>query len=197
MRKKKALLLIDVQNDFCPGGTLAVKQADKIVPILNKYIRYFTEQKLPIFASRDWHARNTKHFKQFGGIWPKHCVQRTKGAQFHAKLRLSKQVIIVSKGIDPAKEGYSAFEAIDSNGIVLEKLLNILKVEELCVGGLATDYCVRSSALDALNKGFRVKLLTDAIKGVDLKPGDSDAAIRQMVKTGAKTITFESLKRIK
>ncbi len=193
MKLKKALLVVDVQSDFCPGGALAVSEGDKIVPVLNKYINKFSKVKLPVFASRDWHPKSTKHFKKFGGLWPNHCVQDTKGAQFHPKLKFPKEVIILSKGMDPDKDSYSAFQAYDNNNTEFLNLLKIFGVKELYVGGLATDYCVKSSVLDALKNGFKVYLLFDAIKGVNLKPDDSKEAINEMTASGAKKITFEKL----
>lgn len=185
MELKSALLIVDVQNDFCPGGALAVSEGDEIIPVLNRYIELFSKNRLPIFASRDWHPRVTKHFREFGGRWPKHCVQNTKGARFHPDLKLPKDAIILSKGMDPDKESYSAFHALDSNGVEFLKLLDTFGIEELFVGGLATDYCVKFSVLDALRLGFKVNLLTDAIKGVNLKPKDSEEAIREMIRHGA------------
>lgn len=193
MKFKKALLVVDVQNDFCPGGALPVPQGDEIVPVLNKYIKEFSKKKLPIFASRDWHPKVTKHFKQFGGSWPKHCVQNTKGAVFHPKLKLSKETIILSKGMDPGKDSYSAFQATDPHGTELLNLLKLFGISEVYVGGLATDYCVKYSTLDVLKNGFKVYLLTDAIKGVNISPLDSAEAIKEMVVNGAKTMTFERL----
>lgn len=186
MKLKRALLIVDVQNDFCPGGALAVPGGDKIVPALNKYIKIFSKNKLPIFASRDWHPKKTKHFKKFGGVWPKHCVQNTKGVHFHPQLKLPKETIILSKGMDPEKDSYSAFQAQDSNGMEFLNLLKIFGIDELYIAGLATDYCVKYSTIDALKNGFRVKLLMDAIKGVNLKPGDSEEAVKEIVKRGAK-----------
>ena len=194
MKLKKALLIVDVQNDFCPGGTLVVPEGDKIIPKLNKYIKIFSQKKLPIFASRDWHPKKTIHFKKFGGTWPVHCVQDTKGAAFHPKLKLPKEAIILSKGMDPEKDSYSAFQAEDKNGMVLLNLLKILGVNEIYVGGLATDYCVKFSVIDALKQGFKVKLLVDAIKGVNLKPNDSEEAMEEMLKNGTKKATFKNLK---
>jgi nicotinamidase/pyrazinamidase len=193
MKLKKALLVVDVQNDFCPGGALAVPEGDKIIPILNKYMKIFSQSKLPIFASRDWHSKKTKHFKDLGGVWPVHCVQKTKGAQFHPQLKLPKDKILVYKGMDPRKDAYSAFQAEDINGQSFFNLLKILGVEELYVGGLATDYCVKASVLDALKFGFKVKLLLDAIKGVNLKHNDSEEAVKEMTKFGAKKITLKDL----
>lgn len=197
MESKKALLIVDMQNDFCPGGALAVPDGDRIVPILNKYMMFFSRRKWPIFASRDWHPKETKHFKQFGGLWPKHCVQDTKGARLHSDLRLPKEIIVLSKGMDPDKDSYSAFQAVDSKGTEFFELLKTSGINELWVGGLATDYCVKSSVLDALKLGFKVKLLIDGIKGVNLKPKDSEQAIEEMVSRGAEKMTLEELSKIK
>ncbi|MBE0478535.1 nicotinamidase [Candidatus Aerophobetes bacterium] len=189
MHKDKALLIVDVQNDFCPGGALTVPGGDRVVPVLNKYIELFATNNLPIFASRDWHPKITKHFKDYGGLWPGHCIQGTEGARFHPNLKLPKKTIIVSKGMNPEKDAYSVFQAFDSQG---KSLLDILKNQgrtELYIGGLATDYCVKESVLDALNASFKVKLLIDAIRGVNHKT--SCEAIRKMTTRGAEEITFE------
>lgn len=191
---KKALLVVDVQNDFCPGGALAVREGDKIIKNLNQYTKIFFQKALPIFASRDWHPEETKHFKKFGGIWPTHCVQNTKGAQFHSLLKLPKETVIISKGMDPEAESYSVFDGFDNNKVPFIKLLNIFEVKELYVGGLATDYCVKYSAIDALKAGFEVRLLIDAIKGVDLNTGDSERAIKEMVDHGAEKVSLQDLK---
>lgn len=188
MKLRKALLIADIQNDFCPGGALAVKAGDKIVPVVNRYIKLFAKNNLPIFITRDWHPKVTKHFKKFGGVWPVHCVQGAKGAGFHPDLRFPKEAIILSKGMDPEKDSYSAFQAVDSNNTELLNLLKIFGVDELFIAGLATDYCVKHSALDALKRGFKVKVLADAVKGVNLKPQDSEEAIKEMVHNGAKLI---------
>lgn len=190
MKLKKALLVVDVQNDFCPGGRLAVPQGDKIIPILNKYIRVFAQKSLPIFASRDWHPKVSKHFKPYGGVWPAHCIQGAKGAQFHPKLNLPKEAIVLSKGMDPEKDSYSVFQAQDANGTEFLNLLKMFGISELYIGGLATDYCVKYSVLDAMKNDFRVYLLTDAIQGVNLNPRDSQEAVREMVAGGAKTLTL-------
>jgi nicotinamidase/pyrazinamidase len=195
MKAKKALLIVDVQNDFCPAGALAVPEGDKIVPAINKYIKIFQKKKAPILATRDWHPVRTRHFKDFGGIWPVHCVQNTRGAAFHPKLKLPKNAILLYKGMDPQKDAYSAFQAEDARGAKLPKLLGLLGVKELYIAGLATDYCVRFSARDALKQGFKVKILTDAVKGVNLKPRDSEKAIKEMLRSGAKKMTLKN-KRI-
>ena len=193
MKFKKALLIVDVQNDFCPGGALGVPEGDKIIPTINKYIKAFSSKKLPIFATRDWHPIKTKHFRDFGGVWPVHCIENTKGASFHPKLRLPKEIILLYKGIYPQKDGYSAFEAEELNGAGFSHLLKLLKVNELYICGLATDYCVKFSTRDAVKQGFKAKILMDAIKGVNLKPGDSENAIKEMVRLGAKKITLNKM----
>lgn len=194
MKLKKALLIVDLQNDFCPKGRLPVEDGDKIVPQVNKYLKIFSKNKLPIFLSRDWHPKKTKHFKEFGGMWPRHCVQNSKGAEFHSNLKFPKEAIILSKGMDPEKDSYSAFQAVDQNGVEFLNLLKIFGIEELFVAGLATDYCVKWSVFDALKNGFKVKLLIDAIKGVNLKPDDSEKAIKEMLMLGAKKLTFDETK---
>lgn len=197
LKFKKALLVVDVQNDFCPGGALAVPKGDEVVPVLNKYIGYFKKQKLPIFTSRDWHPKQTRHFKKFGGVWPAHCVQNTKGAQFHKKLALPKEAIILSKGMDSNEDSYSCFQSVDSNGTYFVTLLKILGVEELYIGGLATDYCVKSSVIDGLKSGFQVNLLLDAVRGVNIRPADSEAAVKEMFSWGAGKFTSKDLLKIK
>jgi nicotinamidase/pyrazinamidase len=182
---KSALVIIDMQNDFCPGGALAVPEGDKIVPALNKYIEIFSKEKLPVFATRDWHPEKTKHFASGGGTWHEHCVQNTEGAEFHPDLKISPGVVIISKGMEPQSDSYSCFEGYGPGGKSFPELLRELKIEELYIGGLAADYCVKASVLDALKNGFRVKLLADAIKGVDLKPGDSEKALQAMIRAGA------------
>ena len=193
MKSKKALLIVDVQNDFCPGGALGVPEGDKIVPAINKYIKIFSNKKLPIFATRDWHPVRTKHFKDFGGVWPVHCIQNTRGAAFHPELKLPKEAIFLYKGLDPQKDSYSAFEAEDEKGLNFLNLLKIFGVKEIFVSGLATDYCVKFSTRDAVKQGFKVKILMDAIKGVNLKPGDSENAMKEMVRLGAKKITLNKM----
>lgn len=188
LKLKKALLVVDVQNDFCPGGALAVPQGDQIVPVLNKYIAFFHKNNLPIFFSRDWHPKHTRHFKKFGGKWPMHCVQNSKGAQFHQDLKIPSEAIILSKGMDPQEDSYSCFQSVDSNGTHFTTLLKIFGVEELYVAGLATDYCVKSSVIDALKNGFRVNLLSDAIKGVNIHPRDAEIATEEMLSRGAKKV---------
>lgn len=187
-------MVVDVQNDFLPGGALGVPEGDKIIPVLNRYIRLFTKKKLPVFATRDWHPVKTRHFKDHGGLWPVHCIQNTSGAAFHGGLKLPDKAIFLYKGMDPDKDSYSAFQAEDESGCSLLNWLKRLGVKEIFIAGLATDYCVKFSSIDALKSGFKVKVLTDAIKGVDLKPGDSKEALKKIVKLGAKKITFKQMR---
>lgn len=195
MKLKKALLVVDPQNDFCPGGTLGVSECANLIKKINEYIKIFHRNNLPVFISRDWHPAKTKHFKKFGGLWPRHCVQNTKGAQFHPDLKLPKEAIILSKGMSPDEESYSAFKSLDSNRLKFVILLKLFGVQELYICGIATDYCVKSTTLDTLKEGFRVRVLVDAIRGVEVKPGDSERALAEMVERGAKQITINELKK--
>jgi nicotinamidase/pyrazinamidase len=177
--KKRALLVVDVQNDFCPGGSLAVAHGDEVVPPLNKLIEEFLEHGEPVFKSRDWHPEKTKHFAAFGGTWPVHCVQNTKGAEFHPDLIDDIHIRTISKGLGD-EDSYSAFDGTD-----LALQLHRLGVEEVWVGGLATDYCVKNTVLDGLKEGFRVKALADAMRAVEVQPGDGERAIAEMRDAGA------------
>lgn len=194
MKFKKALVVVDVQKDFCPRGALGVKGGDKIIPALNRYIEYFRKKRLPVFFTRDWHPKKTRHFNTSGGPWPVHCVQDTRGAAFHPKLKVPKEAFLVYKGMDPEKDSYSAFHAEDKYRNSFGNLLKMLKVEELYIAGLATDYCVRFSARDAIKQGYRAVVLVDAIKGVDLKPDDSKKALAEMAEEGARMITVKDLR---
>ncbi len=190
---RDALVIVDVQNDFCPEGSLAVPAGDKVVPVLNRYIERFAALKAPIFASCDWHPAVTKHFKAYGGVWPPHCVQGTKGAEFHADLQLPCEAVIVSKGMDPDQDAYSAFQAEDPNGMPFAAALGEQGVQRLFVGGLTTDYCVKATVLDALREGFQVVVLEDAIRAVDLSLGDGAKALEEMKAAGATLATLSDL----
>jgi nicotinamidase/pyrazinamidase len=179
---KQALLVVDVQNDFCPGGALAVSHGDEVVAPLNKLIDEFLERGDPVYMSRDWHPRQTKHFAEYGGVWPVHCVQHTKGAEFHPALRHDPRIKVVSKGLGDT-DCYSAFDETDLNSE-----LHKAGVEEVVIGGLATDYCVKNTVLDAVKNGFKVKAVEDAMRAVDLHPGDGEKAIAEMRAAGAEII---------
>jgi nicotinamidase/pyrazinamidase len=185
MPTKDALIVVDVQNDFCPGGALAVKDGDQVVPVLNRYINQFAKAGLPIFATRDWHPEETTHFNTYGGPWPPHCIQGSKGAQFHPGLKLPPDTVIISAGIGSDEDGYSGFLGIDDRGAKLVDLLRQRSIERIFVGGLATDYCVKHTVLDGLRERFKVVLLTDSVRGVNLQPGDSERAIAEMLDAGA------------
>lgn len=183
-----ALILVDVQRDFCSGGALPVPEGDSIAPVLNRYVQKFAAAGAPIYATRDWHPPNHISFTSQGGSWPQHCVQNTDGAAFHPGLELPERVTIVSKALEPSSDAYSGFE-----GTNLAEDLRNQGINRLFIGGLATDYCVKHTVLDALDLGFDVILLEDAIRGVDVTAGDSDKAIRDMVEKGAKTATFDQI----
>lgn len=180
---KQALIVVDVQNDFCAGGTLAVPHGDEVVQPLNRQIDTFLERGAPVYKSRDWHLPTTKHFATYGGTWPLHCVQNTKGAEFHPALRDDPRITVISKGLGDS-DGYSAFDETD-----LASQLREQGVEEVVVGGLATDYCVKQTVLDALKHGFKVKALEDAMRAVELQPGDGDRAIDEMRNAGAEIVS--------
>lgn len=189
MQVGDALVIVDVQNDFCPGGALAVAEGDKVVPVLNRYIEKFTAAKLPILATRDWHSEKTSHFNTCGGVWPPHCIQGTTGAEFHPDLALPEDAAIVSKGMGYDEDSYSGFQGTNSRGVNLEDILRRQNVQRLWVGGLATDYCVKHTVLDGLKRGFKVVLLEEAIRAVNLQPGDSERAIAEMIKAGAEKMS--------
>src|SRR6184192_2394304 len=154
MGQRAALLVVDIQNDFCPGGALGVPGGDEIIPRVNRTVALFERRHRPVLFTRDWHPRETKHFKEFGGAWPAHCIQGTKGARFHPDLQLPAGSLILSKGMDPEQDSYSAFQAFTDRGRDLESTLLELDVDELFICGLATDYCVRATTLDGLRRGL-------------------------------------------
>jgi len=189
MQDKDALLIVDVQDDFCPGGALAVADGDRVVPALNRYIERFQKSRLPIFATRDWHPEMTRHFKAYGGLWLPHCIQGTKGAEFRADLHLAPDAVVVSKGMGADEDGYSGFDGRNEKGTALAELLRAQGVGRLFVGGLATDYCVKHTVLDGLKQGFHVVLLEDAVRAVNLLPGDGARAMEAMARAGAEKIS--------
>jgi nicotinamidase/pyrazinamidase len=181
-----ALLLVDPQVDFCPGGSLGVADGDRVMPILSDWAAAASAAHAPIFVGRDWHPPHTTHFKEFGGVWPPHCVMHTHGAEFHPDLHLPAEVTVVSKGMGEAEDAYSAFQARDEVGTPLRTLLERRGVRHLYIAGLATDYCVRSSALDALTHGYRVTLIREGMRAVNLQPDDGERALQEMQSAGAR-----------
>jgi len=191
--KRDALVLVDVQNDFCPGGALPVPDGDRVVPVVNRYAARFAAAGAPVFASRDWHPAKTKHFQAYGGDWPPHCVQGTAGAAFHPGLTVPAAAVVVSKGMDPEQDAYSAFQAEDPSGRPFASVLEERGVRRLYVGGLATDYCVKATVLDALRRGLEVLVLVDAVRAVDVKPGDGERAMAEMREAGARSVTLDAV----
>ena len=182
--KHTALVVVDVQKDFCPGGALPVPEGDKIVPVLNQYVEKFAKAHAPIIFTRDWHPPDHSSFKAQGGPWPAHCIQGTEGAKFHPELKILPEAEVVSKA-DKKDEAYSFFQ-----GTNLARKLHQRGIKRLLIGGLATDYCVKSTVLDALMEGFQAFHLDDASRGVDVAPGDSKRALQEMTANGAKRITL-------
>jgi nicotinamidase/pyrazinamidase len=179
------LLIVDVQNDFCPGGALPAPGGDRILPALNRHLAAAHVLGMPVYASRDWHPPITSHFNAYGGEWPPHCVQGSAGAQFHPALSLPADVVVISKGDNPDRPGYSAFDGRTPEGKPLLVDLRDHQIDSLYVGGIATEYCVKATVLDALGAGLRVTVLPDAVTGIDIHPGDADRALEEMSRAGA------------
>lgn len=179
-----ALIVVDVQRDFLPGGALGVPAGDAVVEPLNRAIRAFEQAGLPVFYSRDWHPPDHCSFVERGGPWPPHCVAGTAGAGFAPRLRLPIDAAVVSKATDRDRDAYSAFQ-----GTSLTKQLKAAGIRRVFVGGLATDYCVKATVLDARAKGFGVEVLGDAVRAVEVQPGDGSRALQEMKKSGANLTT--------
>ena len=184
-----ALIIVDVQNDFCPGGSLAVPGGDEVVPVINELIKAFQRRNQLVVATRDWHPEDHCSFQSQGGLWPPHCVQGTKGAEFHRDLKLNDQVLVISKGTRTNQEAYSGFEGTD-----LKEELQQAGVGQVYVCGLATDYCVKATALDAQQAGFKTTVVTDAVRGVDVKTGDSERALWELKEKGITLLTGQEVK---
>ncbi len=183
-----ALLIVDLQNDFCPGGALPVGEGDTILPVVNRLAARAAALGLPVYASRDWHPADSLHFAVHGGPWPAHCVAGTAGARLHPDLALPSGAMIVTKGAAREEHGYSAFEGrVAGRGPLLDDL-RARGVDHLVVCGLATDYCIRASVLDARRQGFGVTVVEDGVRAVDLAPGDGARALAAMHEAGA-TVT--------
>lgn len=176
----KALLIVDLQNDFCPGGKLAVPEGDKIIPVVNELMDKFSL----VVASQDWHSAETIHFDK----WPVHCVRESKGAQLHPDLKREKITKFFLKGTGNKDDGYSVFEATNDN---LEGFLRENNVEELYLAGLATEYCIKATALDAMEKGFKVFVVKKAVAGIE--KGDVEKAVKEMENKGIKYINYASI----
>jgi nicotinamidase/pyrazinamidase len=193
--KRSALVVVDIQNDFCPGGALPVADGDKIIPTLNKYIQIFRAHNADIIYTRDWHPPDHSSFKAQCGSWPPHCIQGTEGAKFHPALLPPAENEIVSKA-ERKDEAYSFFQGTDLTHRLRRLTLRLgLRggIDSLFVGGLATDYCVKATVLDGLKLGYRVFYLDDASKGVNVSPNDSELAVREMLSQGAQRVTLSDL----
>jgi nicotinamidase/pyrazinamidase len=186
VKMSKALLIIDFQNDFTSGGALEVPEGDEIAEPVKRLAKEFDY----VFATRDWHPTDHSSFETEGGPWPVHCVQGTHGAELHPAMRDIEVEEIVDVGAEREDQGYSGFEKSK-----LADLLRERDVDEVAVVGLATDYCVRASAIDAAREGFDTSVVTDAIRAVDVNPGDGERALEDMRKAGAKLVTSDSLVR--
>ena len=173
-----------MQKDFLLGGALPVEGGDEIIPVLNGYIKRFEDAKAHIFASRDWHPSNHISFKAQGGQWPPHCVQDTEGAKFSPSLKLPSKIAVISKATNPEHESYSVFD-----GTSFGHELKMCEIKRLFIGGLATDYCVVNTVLDARKLGYETVVLTDATLGINVEPGDVNKAFETMVKAGAEMAT--------
>ncbi|HTW37781.1 MAG TPA: nicotinamidase [Steroidobacteraceae bacterium] len=183
-----ALLVVDVQNDFLPRGALAVPAGDEVIAALNRAILEFERRRLPVFATRDWHPAGHCSFREQGGPWPSHCVAGSEGAQFPPTLHLPPQVRVISKAMRADTDAYSGFDGTD-----LAAQLRRLGSTRVFVGGLATDYCVRATVLDALAAGFVAVVLIDAVRGVNVHAGDAERALAEMAARGARMLSTERL----
>lgn len=184
---RKALIIVDVQNDFCPGGTYPVPNGDEVVEPLNKMIDYAKKNNWFIVTSRDWHPVSTE--KLTG--WTPHCIQNTKGAEYHPDLKIDENILVINKGEDLGESHYSAF---NGDNISLESLLRDARVEEVYIGGLAADYCVKNTAVDSAKKGFKTYVLWDATRGI-FKKKTEDEVKNELIQNGVKLVkTKEILK---
>ncbi len=184
-----ALIVVDVQNDFAdPAGSLSVRGAAAVIPIINREISLAAANGARIVCTQDWHPEHTPHFAKDGGVWPDHCIRDTWGAAFHPDLAVPEGTPVVRKGAN-GEDGYSGFTMRDpvsgeTIGTVLEAQLRDAGVDGVVVTGLATDYCVKATALDAARLGFATTVLTDAVAAVDLEPGDGERALAEMRDAG-------------
>ena len=189
MEKRRALIVVDVQNDFCPGGALAVPRGDGVVPVINKLLIDVGFSYLVV--TQDWHPENHCSFEENGGQWPRHCVHNTLGAELHPDLIVEDACFFlrIAKGIDEGRESYSGFDG----NINLEMVLRNAGPEQVYVCGLATDYCVKATALDSQKAGFETFVIIDACRGVNVKKGDVGRAVQKMRRAGIKIVTSREL----
>ncbi len=179
--EKAALVLVDIQKDFCAGGALAVPEGDEVVAVVNRLLSRFDF----VVATQDWHPPNHCSFQEQGGPWPAHCVQKTRGADLHPGIDPHAIDVFIKKADDPANEAYSDFEGHDEKGRRFDELLKARGIDTLYVTGLATDYCVKATVLDGLKLGYKVFVVEDAVRAVNVQRGDGDRALKEMKKAGA------------
>jgi nicotinamidase/pyrazinamidase len=184
-----ALVLVDIQNDFCPGGALAVAEGDKIVEIVNRLVPEFQL----IISTQDWHPADHISFKEQGGPWPPHCVQGTAGAELHAVLDQTRIGYYFRKASSQSKDAYSEFEGTDDDGRTLDQALKSSGIERIYVVGLATDYCVKATVLDGIKLGYDVYVVTDAVRAVNVAPDDGEKALKEMASAGAHLVTSDQI----
>lgn len=183
-----ALIVIDMQNDFLPGGRLAIAAGDAIIPQLNRYLAYFAAHRFPVFATRDWHPPDHCSFQPQGGPWPPHCIAGSDGAAFHSALALPAATHVISKATTRESDAYSGF-----SGTQLDALLRSLHIRRVFIGGVATEYCVFSTVQDALRLQYATFVLADAVRAIDRQPGDGQRALREMMHLGAQPIRYQEL----
>jgi nicotinamidase/pyrazinamidase len=189
--RSTALIVVDVQNDFVdPRGSLAVSGAPETVPTINDAIASALEAGALVVFTQDWHPPDTPHFEKDGGIWPVHCVRDTWGAAFYPDLRVPHEAETVHKGTG-GEDGYSGFTVRDpetgvESSTTLETLLRSREITRTVIAGFATDYCVKATAIDSVEKGFETAVLRDAVAAVDLQPGDGESALAAMEEAGVK-----------
>ena len=189
--KDAALILVDIQNDFCPGGALAVAEGDQVVAVVNRLMPEF-----PLVVSTlDWHPANHVSFREQGGPWPPHCVQNTFGAELHPALDSEQITHTFRKASSPERDEYSEFEGADEAGRSLDEYLKSRGVRRVYIAGLATDYCVRATTLDALRLGYETTVVTDGVRAVNVEPEDGAKAMAEMREQGARLVTSRSLLR--
>ncbi len=193
LKKGDALIVVDVQNDFLPGGALAVPGGDSIISPLNDVIQKFQDKNLPLFFTRDWHPQHHSSFLDHGGSWPAHCVKDTKGAAFASSLTVPEGSVIISKASEADIDEYSGLKGFDENGRRLDAILKRENIRRVAIGGLATDYCVLTTVLDALDLGCEVYVVADGVGAVNVNPDDGARAIRDMTDKGARFVPSGSI----
>jgi len=193
LKRGDALIVVDLQNDFLPGGALAVPEGDRVISPLNDVIEKFRNENLPLFFTRDWHPSHHSSFLEMGGSWPVHCVKDTNGAALATGLSVPEGAAIISKASEPDTDEYSGLKGFDDDGSRLDEILKRQNIRRVVIGGLATDYCVLNTVLDALDLGCEVYVLADAVRAVNVKPDDGTRAVRDMTDRGARFLTSESI----